>query len=173
MTRGPIRRLRAALASQKVRFLLAGCLNTAIDFAILNLLVRLAGLPVLPANAVSVLLGISISYLLNHFFVFRHPERPSLKRFLQFFAVTGFSSLVLQSLVIFSFEVFFDTTFGRSLLFIGTEADQYVLSLNIAKAAAVLVGLVWNFTFYRFVIFRRRASDGEVAEVAATDRAAR
>ncbi|KQP97601.1 hypothetical protein ASG06_18915 [Rathayibacter sp. Leaf185] len=143
------------LESEKARFLVAGSLNTALDFVVLNALSLLVGLPTLVANVVSVTIGISISYFLNHLFVFRHPERPTLRTFAQFFLVTGFSSLVLQSLIIYGFEMFFDTRFGTSLLFLPSAGENAFLAINSAKAVAVLVGLVWNFCLYRFVVFKR------------------
>ena len=142
------------LADRRVRFLIAGLVNTGLDFVLLNLLILAAGMPVIAANLVSVTVGITISYFLNHFFVFRHGEPVTVGRFLKFFAVTGFSSLLLQSGVIWLFERGFDTTFGRSLLMFGTSAEQEFLEINIAKATAVLIGLVWNFTLYRLVVFR-------------------
>ncbi|AND17059.1 GtrA family protein [Rathayibacter tritici] len=151
------------LESQKVRFLVAGSLNTALDFLILNALSLMVGLPTLLANVVSVTVGISISYFLNHFFVFRHPDRPTLRSFGQFFLVTGFSSLVLQSLIIYGFEVFFDTRFGTSLLFLPSPGEKAFLAINVAKAVAVLVGLVWNFCLYKFVVFRQPAVTADVA----------
>lgn len=151
--------MKKLLDSQKVRFLVAGCTNTAIDFLILNALVLLLHLPTLVANVFSVLVGITISYALNHFFVFRHPGRVSVATFLKFFLVTGFSSLVLQSVIIYGFEVFFDTRFGNSLLFLPSSGQNAFLAINIAKAVAVLVGLVWNFCMYKFVVFRRPVHD--------------
>lgn len=139
---------------QQVRFLAAGSVNTAIDFVLLNIMTLALGAPVLIANSVSVVFGICLSYVMNHFFVFRYPDRVTVKRFLQFFAVTGFSSLVIQNVIIWLFEMLFGTSFGRSLLFLGSDADNNVLAINFAKAVAVLAGLVWNFAFYRLVVFR-------------------
>ncbi|SMH33276.1 Putative flippase GtrA (transmembrane translocase of bactoprenol-linked glucose) [Rathayibacter oskolensis] len=149
--------------SQKVRFIVAGSLNTALDFLILNALSLLVGLPTLVANLISVTVGISVSYLLNHFFVFRHPERPTLRTFATFFLVTGFSSLVLQSLIIYGFERFFDTRFGTSLLFLPSAGEKAFLAINAAKLVAVLVGLVWNFCLYKFVVFRQPAGTSDIA----------
>jgi putative flippase GtrA len=146
--------VKKLLSNEKVRFLLAGCANTALDFILLNVLVFAFATPTLVANAISVTLGICVSYLLNHFFVFRYNEPISLKRFAMFFLVTGFSSLVLQNLVILGFEALFGTDFGRSLLFLPGEDGKQFLALNIAKATAVLLGLIWNFVFYKFVVFR-------------------
>ncbi|MFT4028597.1 MAG: GtrA family protein [Protaetiibacter sp.] len=146
--------MRQLLAKQQVRFLVAGCVNTGLDFVMLNLLTLALGLPDLVANTISVTIGICISYALNHFFVFRYPHRIRLMKFLEFFAITGFSSLVLQNLIIVGFESLFDTTFGNSLLLFAGEDQRPFIALNIAKATAVLVGLVWNFLLYKFVVFR-------------------
>ena len=139
---------------RQVRFLIAGCFNTALDFVMLNLLTLWLGFSDLVGNSISVSIGVSISYLLNHHFVFRYPQRVSLVKFAQFFAITGFSSLVLQNLVIGAFELGFDTDFGRSLLVFADPGGRHFVALNTAKVAAVLVGLVWNFTLYRVLVFR-------------------
>lgn len=156
--------LRSLLKDQRVRFALAGCTNTALDFITLNILVFVLGLATLTANIASVFVGITISYFLNHFFVFRYPGKASWIRFGEFFLVTGFSSLVLQSVIIWGFETLFQTSFGRSLLFIGTEAEKAFVAINIAKLVAVLVGLVWNFIMYRFIVFRRRTGPAPIIE---------
>jgi putative flippase GtrA len=143
------------LAKQQVRFLIAGCFNTALDFLILNVLTLALGLPVLVANSTSVLFGIFVSYALQHFFVFRYPYRISWKKFLQFFLVTGFSSIVIQNVIIFLFELLFNTKFGNSLLIVPNAEGRHFLAINIAKLFAVVVGLLWNFTMYRFVVFTR------------------
>ena len=151
---------------------MAGCFNTGLDFLILNMLTLALGLPVLVANSISVLFGISLSYALNHFFVFQYPYRISWIKFLQFFAVTGISSLGIQSLIIFLFELLFDTQFGNSLLLLPDQAGRDFLAINIAKFTAVLVGLVWNFTMYKFVIFRKPAKEGTDPDAPATADAA-
>ena len=147
--------MKDLIAKQQVRFLIAGCFNTGLDFLILNVLTLAFGLPTLVANCISVTFGISISYGLNHFFVFRYPEKISWRKFLEFFLLTGFSSLIIQNVIIFGFELLFDTTFGNSLLLVPDEAGRHILAINIAKFTAVLVGLVWNFTVYKFFVFRK------------------
>jgi putative flippase GtrA len=156
--------VRKLLAKQQVRFLIAGCFNTALDFLILNVLTLAFGLPVLVSNTISVLLGISISYALNHFFVFRYPHRISLRKFLEFFLITGVSSLGIQTLIIWLFEMLFATSFGNSLLLVPGEEGRHFIAINVAKFTAVLVGLVWNFTMYRFVVFREPAAKSMPAE---------
>jgi len=158
--------VRKLLAKQQVRFLIAGCFNTALDFLILNVLTLALGLPVLAANTVSVLFGISISYALNHFFVFRYPYRISVRKFFEFFLITGVSSLGIQTLIIWLFELLFATSFGNSLLLVPDEEGRHFIAINVAKFTAVLVGLVWNFTMYRFVVFRVPTTKTDAAEPA-------
>lgn len=142
-----------------MRFLIVGCFNTALDFVLLNLLVLSVHLPVLVANTISVTVGISISYLLNHHFVFRSDEKASLRKFLTFFAVSGFSSLVLQTLVIWSVEAVTGSQFGQSLILFSFLNEHPEVQLNTAKAAAVGVGMVWNFVAYKYFIFKGRTKD--------------
>ena len=155
--------MKKLLARQQVRFLLAGCFNTGLDFFLLNVMTLAFGVPELVANTISVSFGICVSYALNHFFVFRYPYRIRLVKFLQFFLVTGFSSLILQNLIIFGFEQLFNTTFGNSLLLFADAAGRKFIALNVAKLVAVGIGLVWNFTMYKFVVFRQPAAESEAA----------
>jgi putative flippase GtrA len=58
----------------------------------------------------------------------------------------------------------FGTSFGRSLLILGNDAANDILAINVAKAAAVFLGLVWNFLFYRFVVFRAAPTEAAAPE---------
>lgn len=155
--------MRRLLAHEKIRFLIVGVLNTALDFMILNILVLAVGIATLPANIISVTTCICISYFLNHYFVFQHESKANFRSFAVFLAVTGFSSIIMQSLIIWAFEIFTDSSFGRSLIIINVLADKEALELNTAKAAAVGIGMVWNFLLYKYVVFRK-ASDRENIE---------
>ena len=141
---------------EKVRFVFAGGMNTGLDFFLLNTLVFLFGAMPLIANVLSVSIGIMISYVLNHYFVFRSEEKLSLKTFTLFFVITGFSSLIIQSAIIISFEMFFNTEFSHSIFFVRDIAENEFIELNIAKVIAVLIGMVWNFILYKHVIFKTK-----------------
>ncbi len=151
--------MKKLLQHEKVRFVIAGVGNTLLDFLILNILVFIFGFYALVGNILSVTIGITVSYFLNHYFVFQSKKQINLRAYLLFFCVTGFSSLVIQSLIIFGFEVLFRSSFGHSLFMIGSLYDHAALQLNIAKATAVLLGMVWNFTLYKHVIFRKKADE--------------
>lgn len=147
--------------NEKVRFLLAGGTNTIFDFAILNVLVWGFGVWSYTANALSVAICICISYCLNHYFVFRKNEKLSLKVFIYFFAVTGFSSIFLQSVIIWVSHLIFSTPFSRSIFAFAHLSDDQVFQLNLAKCAAVGVGMIWNFLFYKHLVFKDRVVENE------------
>lgn len=151
----------ARLDNEKIRFLIVGSLNTILDFLFLNVLVWGLGVWSYAANAISVVICICISYSLNHYFVFRKKEKLSIKAFVYFFAVTGFSSIFLQSLIIWLSYLVFDTPFSRSILAFANLPDDQVFELNLAKCAAVGVGMVWNFLFYKHIVFKERVSRNE------------
>jgi putative flippase GtrA len=153
--------MERVLRSEKIRFLIAGGLNTSLDFLLLNIFVFLLGAVPLIANVLSVSIGITISYLLNHHFVFRYGDKISLKKYLMFFGITGFSSLIIQSLIITGFTALFQTNFSHSLFIMRDISNNKFLELNIAKASAVLIGMIWNFILYKHIIFRMKDKDGK------------
>jgi putative flippase GtrA len=138
-----------------VRFLCVGTLNTLLDFTVLNLLVMMAHFPELAANGVSVSVGITASYFLNHRVVFRHPQKYAIKSFVRFFLVTGIGAIVIQNTVLFLAGKTGYAHSASSVHFLLSISEK-TLVLNVAKAIAVVFGLVWNFLLYKYFIF----SDG-------------
>lgn len=136
--------------------MMTGFFNTGLDFLLLNVMVFLFGAYPLVANTISVTIGITISYMLNHLFVFRSEGRLSIKKYLTFFAVTGFSSLVIQNSIIFGFEMAGNAQIGHTIPLVATIMDNDGIRLNLAKVTAVGVGMIWNFTLYKFVVFKKR-----------------
>lgn len=140
---------------EKVRFVMTGTFNTGFDFLMLNTLVFILGAYPLIANTISVTIGITLSYILNHKFVFRSPDKLSFRKYITFFAITGFSSLVIQNSIIYGFQIASEMQFGAGVPMLSWVMETDVIRLNIAKATAVLAGMVWNFTLYKFVVFRK------------------
>jgi putative flippase GtrA len=140
------------------RFLCVGVFNTLLDLSILNTLVFLGHIPYLAANLVSASISMSISYFLNHRFVFRSKEEHNFKRFIHFFAVTGIGILGIQSLVIYSVTHLLDHHKSTVVSLIHTlhlgSLSARAFELNLGKMLAVLTAMVWNFIIYQLVIFR-------------------
>lgn len=161
--------LRWLLAQRVFRFVCVGGFNTILDLVMLNILVLLVGLPVLVANTISVTIGITISFFLNRRFVFQQPRANATKKqFAYFFIVTGASVLLIQNIVIYIVEQILgvrDIGFHGLLGVIGLDSiSNRAINLNVAKALAVLVGMVWNFTLYSRVVFTSK-SEREPAEL--------
>lgn len=138
---------------KKIRFLCIGSFNSIVDIAILNTLVFVGHLPVWVVNIFSVSVGITVSYFLNHFLVFRHQHRPNYRLFLRFFAVTGISIIVLQTIIIYLTRPLYSSL---ALNLHGINASLHAkISLNLAKITAILIGMVWNYLLYSKVVFKQ------------------
>ena len=148
---------------KKIRYLCIGSFNSLVDITILNTLVFVGHLSVLIANVCSVSVGITVSYFLNHFLVFRHQNKPRYKSFIKFFIVTGASVIVIQTIIIdLSRPLYAD--FTRNIHGISTPL-QGKISLNLPKITAILIGMIWNYFFYSRLIFRSKTSDDEAKSI--------
>lgn len=142
---------KISFLAQFSRFAAVGLLNTAIDFGILNLLSRAsgitAGLIVGGVNLPGFVVAVFNSYFWNKLWVFkdRGPE-PFFADFPKFIMVTGIGVLINSGIVIG-----LTTYVGSS---IGLEGG---LALNIAKMAATILTLIWNFVGYKFFVFRSQS----------------
>ncbi len=147
-----------------VRFLCVGVCNTLLDFIMLNIFAFVIGLPVLVANLLSVCIGVSLSYYLNHHIVFRHTYPVTAKAYAKFFLITGISILCIQTAVIYLTSPVISHELGilaAKLRFTTRliEAHDGQLTVNIAKALAVLVGMVWNYILYNKIVFTKAGSE--------------
>lgn len=148
--------VQRAWSHTAVRFLCVGSFNTGLDLLLLNILVQMFAVPVLIANTFAVLLGITLSYFLNHRIVFRHHQPYSLKSYAQFFLVTGVSVLIIQNVIILSaMQLGIANSDNTRHLLLFDVPDKTVV-LNVSKALAIGVGMVWNYLLYRYVIFRNK-----------------
>lgn len=136
---------KLAIFWQFSKFALVGLLNTAIDFGVLNLLVATTGITggpsIIPLNALAFSAAVANSYFWNRRWVFVDKKHGN---FVIFFAVT------VVGVGINSGVVFLITTFVSPLA--GFDRTLWV---NFAKALATGVSLVWNFTGYRLVVFKK------------------
>lgn len=151
--------IKRFLGNEKIRYIVAGVFNTILDVSLLNLIVTLLQLPPVIANTISVSVGITISYFLSHYFVFARKDGISLKKYLMFFCVTGFSAIILQGLIIFGVEHVLASAWAHSFFLLRDLAANETLGLNAAKIAAVSVSMVWNFLLYKYVVFRKHPEE--------------
>ena len=130
---------------QLFKFSLVGVLNTAIDFGILNFFIFItqvtSGAGIILINATSFSTALVNSYFWNRDWVFDQTKK---SKFLTFAVVT------LIGLSINTGVVYILTTYIQPIL-----VTSPTLLANLAKVAATLLSLIWNFTGYKLVVFKK------------------
>jgi putative flippase GtrA len=140
----PIKGDDRAVSQQGMRFVIVGIANTAIDFMVLWLLTTL-GVPLIPANLASTSTGLAFSFAVNRRFTFdfRGPK-PAWRQAVEYATITLVGLWLIQPPII---AIVRDWLTG-----FGVASTSGVL---IGKLLATAVTVVWNFTLYRVVVFRR------------------
>jgi len=148
----------AQAVAQAGKFGLVGLSSTIIDFALLNLGHNVFGLGLIQANLISTTVAMIFSFSLNRKYVFGAHEGSVWRQGLMFVLVTAFGLYVIQSLIIHTLTV---TWLGPVHLAIGMVgfiglgrvlSDNLVIT-NTTKLIATVFSLVWNYIFYKKVVF--------------------
>ncbi|MBU1292201.1 GtrA family protein [Patescibacteria group bacterium] len=130
------------------KFVVIGFINTALDFAILNLLMWWTGIYsgswIILLNIVSFSIAVFNSYFWNKYWTFKDKDKIEAKEFSQFVIVT-LIGLAINSSIIFGVTTLISPMFGLSP----------ELWANLAKAAATGFSLIWNFAGYKFFVFKK------------------
>ncbi len=141
--------MNSALISQFSRFVAVGLVNTAIDFAVLNILSLTtgiyAGTGLIVLNSIAFLAAVTNSYFMNKYWTF------GVRDGAQTAEVSKFLSVSLVGLVINSGIVYGITTF----LVLPLPQITPALWENFAKAVATGVSLIWNFIGYKLFVFKK------------------
>lgn len=133
--------------AEKARFLLVGMTNTIIDFGILFILNSL-GLPILVANIISTTTAFCFSFFANRKFTFRAIDGNLKRQIPLFIIVTLFGLWVLQTIVI--------SLVSPVLSDLGITG---ALNTLVAKVVATVITLIWNYTLYSRLVFRKDPID--------------
>lgn len=128
--------------SQKIRFILVGVCNTSIDFALLFSLKAL-GLPVISANIISTFGAFCFSFFANKKYTFKSTAGNVKREITLFIVITLFGLWVIQTIVIHLIS---------NLLSNSQLSNDLILI--IAKVAATIASLIWNYTLYSRVVFK-------------------
>ncbi|HVI68949.1 MAG TPA: GtrA family protein [Magnetospirillaceae bacterium] len=144
--------------AEKGRFVVVGIINTATDFVLLNLLVSFAGLPLYGANFISAFIAMCVSFVLNKNFVFHENSRADAREFFTFIGVTLLSIWGVQTLVIFLLTQQFPqplVTIADAVHSTGLAQSfsiEFIVN-NTTKIIATVASLIWNYLFYKYVVF--------------------
>lgn len=128
---------------EKLRFAIVGGANTTIDFGILFLLTFL-GVPRLVANLVSTSIAFCFSFFANKKYTFRSSSQNLKREMILFIAVTLVGLWGVQTVVIQLVET----------VLAGSGLPEGAI-LFIAKILATLASLVWNYTLYSRIVFKK------------------
>ena len=129
--------------AEKIRYMLVGGFNTALDFVLLFTFVAL-GIDKIPANYLSTGIAMVFSFFANRKFTFKDSSQRKKRQFTLFIIVTVVGMWVIQPIVIWTV-----TTVLGSMI-----TNQSIL-LFIAKLIATGASLVWNYYLYSRVVFKK------------------
>ena len=130
--------------ADKLRFAIVGGVNTALDFSILFILTMLFNIPKELANFISTSVSFLFSFFANKKYTFKSTSKNLKKQFLLFTIVTLFGLWVIQTIIITAITPVF-TNLG-----INKPA-----ALLISKLIATAASLIWNYTLYSKVVFKK------------------
>lgn len=125
-------RKQISLHRQLFRYAIIGSSCAFLDFLIYTLLVRVAHIPYLYSNMISVHCGIFASFLLNRHFTFKVKNKVFL-RFLAFYLI-GMTGLVVSSalLVLFIEKLLIDKMMAKVITIVVVASIQYLLNKHIS-----------------------------------------
>jgi putative flippase GtrA len=131
-----------ALRRKAICFASIGVVNTFVDYSLFSLIHLYFGVPIIPANVCSWLVAVTGSYVMNTMITFaaESERRLRLKTYVMFLAAQS-SGLVGNTTTVF--------------------VGSYFMPVLIAKALAIGVSFVIDFTLSNFVVFRKRAEAGD------------
>ena len=134
---------------QFVKFAIIGGINTAVDFGILNVLSWATGITsgngLIPLNVISFSVAVINSYLLNKHWAFKDSASGEGGKKFSMFLLVSVIGVIINTVVLRVVTTNIDPMFELS--------PQ--LWLNVGKAAATVVSLIWNFLGYKFFVFKK------------------
>ena len=130
--------------ADKLRFAIVGSVNTALDFSILFILTMLFNIPKELANFISTSVSFLFSFFANKKYTFKSTSKNLKKQFLLFTIVTLFGLWVIQTIIITAITPVFTN--------LGVNKPAALL---ISKLIATAASLIWNYTLYSRVVFKK------------------
>ena len=141
------------LLFQYGKFILVGVLNTLIDIGIFNILAALipgvSGILLSVFKAISFIASVTNSYIWNKHWVFRKEDAARKQSDLRLSEAAHFFIVSTGGFIVNLI------TFAAAIAFIGTVFSvSTIVAGNISALVAALASMVWNFTGYKFLVFK-------------------
>lgn len=132
------------------KFAIVGAAGSVTDFTVLNILVQLAGAPLVVANTFSFTAAVIQNFSLNRRWTFPESQERHASGQLARFALVSVLGLGINQLVFLTlhhlWEAYWMAVFGPE--------TGFIISYNVAKLFAIGVVLFWNFTVNRLWTYR-------------------
>jgi len=136
--------------ADKLRFAIVGSINTVIDFSILFTLTMLLNVPKELANFISTFVAFLFSFFANKKYTFKSTSKNLKRQFLLFTVVTLFGLWVIQTIIITAITPVFTN--------LGVNKPAALL---ISKLIATAASLIWNYTLYSRVVFKKSKNSSD------------
>ena len=134
-----------------LKFAIVGALGAVIDFAILNVLVLLAGFLPVVANGISFSAAVVQNFLLNRWWTFPESQLHNTRRQMAKFALVSVAGLGINTIV---FQ-FVDLSMRAYWIEWLSDPDLgATVSYNFAKLFSIGVVLFWNFSANRLWTYK-------------------
>ena len=134
-----------------LKFAIVGALGAVIDFAILNVLVLLAGFLPVVANGISFSAAVVQNFLLNRWWTFPESQLHNTRRQMAKFALVSVAGLGINTIV---FQ-FVDLSMRAYWIEWLSDPDLgATISYNFAKLFSIGVVLFWNFSANRLWTYK-------------------
>ena len=158
---------RHLLRFRPARFLLAGAVNTGVNFGVLNMLIYGLHQNKITSILVSTLCAIAVSFLLNRSFVFQDTERAG-QRLPRFVLVAAMGVFVIQNSVYMAclFLLHPYATYLSALLS-GSRLGPAVIEVNLSNLFASITVMFWNYNGYKLFVFDRKFRRHDAVEASA------
>ena len=147
----PLGSRRRKEAKRFVKFATVGALGSVTDFAVLNLLVQLAGFAPVVANAVSFTAAVLQNFALNRLWTFPESRMRNVRQQMAQFALVSLVGLGINTIVFYFVDLLLFPYWNEWL----ANGDlAFIVSYNFAKLFAIGVVLFWNFAANRLWTYK-------------------
>jgi len=132
-----------------VKFLIVGLISTFVDFGFMNLFTLLFTIPLIIAQALSFLIAVLESFLLNRYWIYPDSRSKSLYKQLIQFMIINLVGIGVRTLLIPVFNQVINSIISKSPIELIFRFKD-VISQNISLAIVVGIVLLWNFFANRY-----------------------
>lgn len=128
--------IKSIIKLQIVKFIIAGAICAFVEFSVFNLLLKFSNINYLIANIISIIVAVSLNYILSRTFVFEK-SRYSKNTEILSFVLFSILALALNQCILWFF------------------AEVVELDLRICKALAIGFVAAFNYLTKKYIVFKK------------------